>query len=111
MNKTAVVIPAYNEEQRIGLSLLGLELQAKSEYERHIVVVDNGSTDRTLETLELFGHRCGSFVLHIIKEAEKGTGAAADTGFRFAIDEIGADVIARIDADTVPAKDWMQAIE
>jgi glycosyltransferase involved in cell wall biosynthesis len=47
----SVVIPAFNEEQRIGRTLqrVGAELDARGEpYE--VVVVDDGSTDRTLLT-------------------------------------------------------------
>jgi hypothetical protein len=45
----------------------------------------------------------------LIDEPQKGTGAAADTGFRFAIAS-DATHIARTDADCLPAPGWITAI-
>lgn len=112
MAVSAVVLPAFNEETRIDLTLAALSLQDRSsDHTRHIVVVDNDSTDGTVERVLSFGKSCGDFVLHLIDEQEKGTGAACDTGFRYAIDNLGAEVIGRLDADTVPSPGWMFAIE
>lgn len=110
--ETAVVIPAFNEEARIDQTLFSLSVQTHiSSAKPEIVVVDNGSTDATAEHLKAWGQSCGPYKLHVVTEPEKGTGAAADTGFRFAIDELGAKIIARVDADTVVMPGWMQAIE
>lgn len=45
----------------------------------------------------------------VIHEAQKGTGAAADTGMRAAI-SVGAELLARTDADCLPRRDWIAAI-
>jgi GT2 family glycosyltransferase len=45
----------------------------------------------------------------IISESQKGTGAAADTGFRYAIAH-GARWIARTDADCLPDRHWIARI-
>jgi hypothetical protein len=44
-----------------------------------------------------------------VSEAQKGTGAAADTGMRAAI-AAGATLLARTDADCIPRSDWTAAI-
>lgn len=103
-----VIVPAYNEARLIG-SCLG-SLAAQSDTDFTIVVVDNKSTDETAHIarkwIEKYPHLDG----HVISESRKGTGAAADEGFRFAIDE-GADWIARTDADCLVAPDWIAAIK
>ena len=47
--------------------------------------------------------------VRLITELQKGTGAAADTGFRAAI-AAGAQIIARTDADCIPHVDWVRNI-
>jgi len=48
--------------------------------------------------------------VHVIDEPSKGTGTASNTGFRYAIDELGADIVSRTDADGVPQNHWIQTI-
>ncbi|MGV9860265.1 glycosyltransferase family 2 protein [Gordonia sp. NPDC003425] len=102
-----VVIPAYNEERWITGVLEGLAAQNDTDF--RVVVVDNGSGDRTRQLAEDFarGHR--QMRIEIIDESEKGTGAAADTGMRHAIDR-GATHLARTDADCVPNDDWIACL-
>lgn len=98
-----VVIPAYNEERWIGRTLLALAEQSFAEF--GLVVVDNGSTDRTAELVRGFADDHPRMRIDLINEPVKGTGAAADTGMRHAIAQ-GARWLARTDADCMPAKDW-----
>lgn len=50
--RVSVVIPAYNEEQRIAATLMSLEKYfAEQNYEAEIVVVDDGSGDRTAQVV------------------------------------------------------------
>jgi cellulose synthase/poly-beta-1,6-N-acetylglucosamine synthase-like glycosyltransferase len=73
-----------------------------------LVVVDNNSTDTTAEIIK--GLQAEYSFLHLVIEDQKGTGAACRTGFRYALDEIGAAVVARTDADTIPRPTWCGAI-
>lgn len=95
-----VVIPAYNEENSIAATLRALEAQRDKDFT--VVVVDNVSTDSTAAIAKDFG-------VEVIREERKGTGAAADTGMRYAIDH-GATHLARTDADCLPDPDWIGAI-
>jgi glycosyltransferase involved in cell wall biosynthesis len=96
-----VVVPAYNEENGIGATLAALAAQRDTDFT--VVVVDNASTDRTAEVVAAFGGT------HLIGEERKGTGAAADTGMRYAIEQ-GATHLARTDADCLPDPGWITGI-
>ena len=81
------VIPAHNEEKHIG----DVVRQAKK-YADSIVVVDDGSKDRTAEEAK----KSGAIVLkHVVN---LGKGAALKTGCDYAIKN-KADIIVAIDAD------------
>jgi glycosyltransferase involved in cell wall biosynthesis len=82
-----IVVPAYNEARRLGTVLDDL---ARTGYS--IVVVDDGSHDRTAEVAA----RHGCYVLR--HSFNRGQGAALQTGISFALRE-GADVIVTFDAD------------
>lgn len=69
-----VVIPALNEEETIGTVLRGL--RDTGQPLRHIVVVDNGSSDATARIAE----EAGAVVL---PEAQRGYGAACLRGLQF----------------------------
>lgn len=102
-----VVVPVYNEEKYITATLEGLARQTDNNFT--LVLVDNGSTDRTFALVEAFAHAHPAMRIECIDEPEKGTGCAADTGFRYAIEQ-GATHIARTDADCIPAPDWITGI-
>ncbi len=86
--KLFIIIPAFNEEKTIGKLLAKL----KSGGYRNIVVVDDGSKDRTAE----IAYQEGVIVLnHVIN---CGLGGTLRTGFEYALTN-GADIIATMDAD------------
>ncbi len=107
MNTLWVVVPAYNEERGIRSTLAALAAQADADFT--LVVVDNSSTDRTVEVVREFAGTHPRLDLHLIGEVQKGTGAASDTGMRYAIAH-GATHLARTDADCLPDPDWTAAI-
>ncbi len=87
--KTYVVVPAYNEERTLGEVLSSLKLYFKPE---HIVVVNDGSVDRTRE----IARKSGVHVLtHIVN---RGLGGALGTGIIYALKK-GAEIIITFDAD------------
>lgn len=100
-----VVIPAHNEAAGIGATLAALTAQTDTGFA--LVVVDNASTDGTAGVVRRFGANA-PFRVDVITEPVRGPGPAADTGFRHAISE-GATLLARTDADCVPAPDWVAA--
>lgn len=106
-SKIWVVVACYNEEKLVKGTLDAIATQSDANFS--LVVVDNNSTDRTPEILQNFKQNNPQIDLHLIYETEKGTGAAADTGFRYAINN-GAKYIARTDADSLPCATWLEHI-
>lgn len=85
MTTVAVLLPAYNEEVAIASMIL-----LSSRYATEVIVIDDGSTDRTKLVSELAG---ATVLSH---KVNKGKGVALKTGFDYAKD---FDVIVTIDAD------------
>lgn len=85
--RVVVGVPAYNEESGIGSTILGAK-----KYADEIVVVDDGSTDRTSDILEQAG------VTVLRHERNRGKGAAVRTLFAHA-KGMECDALVLIDAD------------
>lgn len=98
-----VVVPAYNEAASIGATLAALADQTDRDFA--LVVVDNTSTDDTAGVVARFA-ATAPFAVEVVTEPVRGAGAAADTGFRHAIAR-GATLLARTDADCLPAPTWV----
>jgi glycosyltransferase involved in cell wall biosynthesis len=95
----SLVIPAYNEEKFIGACLEAVFSSGAKFFE--IVVVDNGSTDKTREIAESFQN------VHVVSEMKSGVMFARQRG----IDETAGDIVAFIDADTKMLSGWYEQIE
>jgi len=97
--KLSVVIPAYNREALIGATLRSLLNQTLSADE--ILVVDDGSTDRTTEVATSFGAP-----VRVIRQPNTGPGAARNRGFR----ESKGEFIHFFDSDdlALPSKQEVQ---
>lgn len=74
-----VVIPAYNEEKRIGATLESIAeyLKTKS-FDCEVIVVNNNSRDKTVEVIQRY--QTVMPFLKIINEHRKGKGYAVTTG-------------------------------
>jgi dolichol-phosphate mannosyltransferase len=100
---TYVVLPAWNEERVIGPTLAALAAAALGrEAEYHAVLVDDGSTDRTVAEAErAVAGAGGRLPLTVLRhEANRGLGAALRTGLYWCLDRAGErDVIVTLDAD------------
>lgn len=90
-----VVIPCYNESTQIG----GV-LSALPSFIDHVVVVDDHSTDNTVEVVQrLVGPVQGGGEIHLVQRATNGgPGAAVAVGFARCL-ELGVEVVAVVDGD------------
>lgn len=106
----AVVVPALNEAHEFGIEATLRALHAQEDDDFDLVVVDNGSTDGTGDLVRKVVAELGrADRWRVVDESQKGTGAAADTGMRAAIDG-GAGLLARTDADCLPPPHWTRAV-
>jgi len=78
--RLSVVIPAYNEEKRLGATLERLaEFFAGTEYEAEVIVVDDGSSDGTFDLARSFEPKFSN--LRVIRnEQNLGKGGAVKRG-------------------------------
>jgi GT2 family glycosyltransferase len=99
MQPVSFYVPCYNGEKYIARcieSLLALDYPVDD-----IMVIDDGSTDRTAEIVCHYRH-----VRLIQQDHNRGLAAARNRGLR----EARCDLVASIDADVVAAKDWLISI-
>lgn len=85
----SVVVPLYNKERFIARALRSVFNQAFEDYE--VIVVDDGSTDRSMEILAGFSDPR----LRVIQQTNAGPGAARNLGAR----ESTSKLVAFLDAD------------
>ena len=91
--KLIIQIPCLNEEETLPQTIADLPRQIEGIDEIELLVIDDGSTDRTVEV----ARECG--VQHIVR-LTKNRGLAA--GFQAGLDaclKLGADVVVNTDAD------------
>ena len=90
--KLAIVIPAYNEEETLGIVLNSLPKKLKGIREIKTIVVDDGSKDRTHEIARW------NQVMALKHIVNLGVGAATITGLE-AARKINSDIVITLDAD------------
>lgn len=99
----SVIIPALNEERMIGKCLDSLTKLDFARERFEVILVDNGSRDRTLEIAESFKDRLNVRILQVKGvriSALRNTGARAAQG----------SIVAFLDADCLALNDWLDRI-
>jgi len=91
----SIIIPVFNQERFIGRCLRSLLHQTMSNKDYEIIVINDGSTDRTQYALELFCDPFDSIVKVITNDVNLGLPASINIGLH----ESTAPFIVRVDSD------------
>lgn len=98
--KVVIVIPTYNERastERM-IEALAKELPKIKNHQMEVLYVDDTSPDKTYEVIRTKTKKYPWIHLLLNKE-KKGLGIAYAKGFKYAMDELGADFIMEFDGD------------
>ena len=75
----SLIIPAYNEERRLPQTLTQLsQFLAAQSYSSEVIVVENGSRDRTLEIAQDFARQNAG--IRVFHNEQRGKGLAVKRG-------------------------------
>src|SRR5579859_3315277 len=99
----SIIIPALNEEKMIGLCLESLAALVFARERFEVILVDNGSTDRTREIAEYFQERLN---LRILEKRGVRISALRNMGAQ----EAQGGIVAFLDADCLAPKKWLERI-
>lgn len=100
LNRISIIIPARNEQEHIEFCLRALLNQDYNNELYEIIVVDNNSTDNTLEIVRRFGQ------VRIVNCLKGPVGRVRNSGAESA----QGTILAFIDADCVAPTDWLKNI-
>ncbi len=100
--RASVVIPTYQRRDSVLRALEALSRQAVSPDDFEVIVVVDGSTDGTLQSI---GEYRGVRQLKVISQENQGRAAACNAGIR----EARASLVVFLDDDMEPEKHWIEA--
>jgi glycosyltransferase involved in cell wall biosynthesis len=104
--KFSIIIPTLNRCELLNKVLLAIMSQSFSLQDYEIVVVDNGSEDRTAEVVKQFQQTSLAKVV-FVQESRPGLHWSRHAGAVVARGEI----LAYIDDDTIPQPDWLGELD
>lgn len=97
MASISVIIPNYNRSAVIGETIENMLNQSLPPHE--VIVVDDGSTDESVQVIQRFGDR-----VILIQQSNQGPGAARNTGLRVATGEL----IQFMDSDDLASRNKLE---
>jgi len=104
MKRVTVAVLAYNEERNLPDVLASLAEQSYPRESFDVLIIDNGSIDRTRDIVREWQGRLDN--LHLVVEAEPGIAVARNR----ALHEAQTELIAFTDADVICPPTWLQTL-
>ncbi len=95
----SVIVPAYNAQSSLAACLAGLAAQEYPRAAYEVIVVDDGSSDRTFEIAQSAG-------VCVIRQDNAGPASARNRGAAAA----NGDLLLFTDADCVPTPNWITTL-
>lgn len=96
----SVIIPARNEEELVAVALASVAAQDDCSPPCECIVVDNGSTDRTVQTVNTFAAGHAGLAISVVHEPQPGIALAKNRGALAA----SGQILVFLDADS-----WMES--
>ncbi|MCG7280263.1 glycosyltransferase family 2 protein [Chryseobacterium taklimakanense] len=109
--KILIIIPAHNEEKNIFYCLKSLEQQTFEDFK--VVVVNDGSTDKTAEIAKEFVSKNPNFQLISLEKSEHQPGAKVVRTFNAGLKSQSLttfDIICKFDADIIFPQNYLKKI-
>jgi glycosyltransferase involved in cell wall biosynthesis len=100
MPKVSIVMPAYNEEKRIGRAIDSILSQSFEDFE--LIIINDGSSDNTENIIKEYQKKDERIIL--ISQENSGVAKALNVGINIAKGEY----IARMDADDISDKERLK---
>ncbi len=94
----SVIVPVYNDAQRIGKCIESLLNQTYPREKYEILIIDNGSTDETRDVVKKYP------VTLLIEDKIQSSYGARNKGIK----NVQGEVIAFTDSDCIPADEWIE---
>ena len=104
-----IVVSARNEEQNIANLVASLMQQSYPSINYEIIIVNDRSSDKTLDILESFSREILNLTIINITETLLGW-APKKWALNNAIKKAKGEIILQTDADCIPHKDWIATI-
>lgn len=101
----SVIVPVYNDPEGIEMTLSSLGEQTYPDRAHEILVVDNGSTDRTRDVVRSFADRDPTVRL-VVEDERQGSYAARNRG----IESSTGSILAFVDADMTVEPTWLDRV-
>lgn len=106
-----IIIPAHNEEQNLSFTLDSLQQQSNKDFK--VVVVNDGSTDRTSEVIRKYTETDSRFETINLQKSEHQPGSKVVHAFKKGlqtqpIDQF--DIICKFDADIILPENYLEIV-
>lgn len=110
--KFLIIIPAHNEEDYLLHTLKSLEAQSYQNFK--VMIVNDGSTDRTQKIAHTFSYRNPQFIVLNLETSQHAPGAKVVRTFNKGLELVDLeqfDIICKFDADIIFPPDYLEKVQ
>ncbi|MEN4762500.1 glycosyltransferase family 2 protein [Chryseobacterium sp. C39-AII1] len=107
-----IIIPAHNEEENLPFTLESLEHQSYKDFK--VMVVNDGSTDKTAEVIKDFTDRDSRFETINLQKSAHQPGSKVVNAFKNGLKTQNInefDIICKFDADIILFENYLQSVQ